>query len=252
MLYICIPTYNEAPTVGLLLWRIRKVFQEFSREYEVIIYDDASDDGTGETLTPYAEVLPLTVLRGEKRRGYGYAVSALCKEVAKRTRYARRDSMVIMQADFTDQPEALPEFIKKFEGGADIVLAERESTENTPVEVRRLRRVAPFLASGVLKSKLIRDLKDPCGGFALYRITLLREYFKANNDTPLVTTDGWAANVELLAKLQKHARRVEKIQVKPRYDLRPRPSRIRPFADALSLYRNTRPSKIMRTGNVTL
>src|SRR3954453_21649052 len=40
VLYICIPTYNEAETVGVLLWRIRKVFQEYSREYEVLVFDD--------------------------------------------------------------------------------------------------------------------------------------------------------------------------------------------------------------------
>ena len=33
LLYICIPAFDEAPTVGLLLWRIRKVFQEYPREY---------------------------------------------------------------------------------------------------------------------------------------------------------------------------------------------------------------------------
>ena len=50
MLYLCIPSFNEAPTVGVLLWRIRKVFQEYSREYEVIVYDDGSTDATAETL----------------------------------------------------------------------------------------------------------------------------------------------------------------------------------------------------------
>ena len=42
MLYLCIPAYNEAQTVGLLIWRIRKVLQEQPREYEVLIYDDGS------------------------------------------------------------------------------------------------------------------------------------------------------------------------------------------------------------------
>ena len=50
MLYICIPSHNEAPTVGLLLWRIRKVFREYSREYEIIVYDDASTDDTAAVL----------------------------------------------------------------------------------------------------------------------------------------------------------------------------------------------------------
>ena len=54
VLYICIPAYNEAQTIGVLLWRIRKVFQEYSREYEVLVYDDGSTDTTAETLEPYA------------------------------------------------------------------------------------------------------------------------------------------------------------------------------------------------------
>src|SRR3712207_8535171 len=58
VLYVCIPAYNEAPTVGVLLWRIRKMFQEFSREYEVVVYDDGSTDATADTLAPYREVLP--------------------------------------------------------------------------------------------------------------------------------------------------------------------------------------------------
>ena len=79
MLYICIPAYNEAPTIGVLLWKIRKVFQEYSREYEILVYDDASTDATAETLEGYTKVLPLTILRGESRIGYARSVVELCK-----------------------------------------------------------------------------------------------------------------------------------------------------------------------------
>jgi len=78
VLYFCIPAFNEAPTVGLLLWRLRKVFQEQPREYEVLVYDDGSTDATAETLEPYHKVMPLTVLGGT-RVGYARAVDALCR-----------------------------------------------------------------------------------------------------------------------------------------------------------------------------
>src|SRR5688500_3320021 len=136
VLYICIPAYNEAPTVGLLLWRLRSVMQEFAREYEILVYNDGSTDGTAETLKSYTEVLPLTVLGGPRHQGYGLALDSLARAVAKRTRYPRRDGMLTMQADFTDRPEDLPELIKRFEGGADIVVAEREVTDSWPAPAR--------------------------------------------------------------------------------------------------------------------
>ena len=57
MIYVCIPAHDEGPTVGLLLWRIRKVFEEFPREYQFLVGDDASTDGTAEILEPYQKVL---------------------------------------------------------------------------------------------------------------------------------------------------------------------------------------------------
>jgi glycosyltransferase involved in cell wall biosynthesis len=233
MLYICIPAHNEGTTIGLLLWRIRKVFQGYSREYEILVYDDGSTDGTVETLAPYAEIAPLTVLKGPTRKGYAFAVDALAREASRRTRYPRRDAMVVMQADFTDQPEHLPEFIKRFEGGADIVIGER-TTGTGPLEVSRLRRLAPW---ALRFSVSIDGVSDPFASFRLFRISLIRELLKTASDKPIVRGDGWAANVDLLLATIPLARRVEKMEFAPRYDLRVRQSRVRPFADALGLYR---------------
>ena len=233
MLYVCIPAHNEASTVGVLLWRIRKVFQGYSREYEILVYDDASSDGTAEVLAPYAEVAPLTVIRGEARVGYGKALEALTREVSRRTRYPRRDAMVVMQADFTDQPESLPELVKRFEGGADIVLSER-GVKGEPEAVRRLRSFAPW---ALRVSIAIQGVADPYASLRLYRISLLRDLIKSSGEKPLVSSDGWAANVELLLAAMPLARRVESVQLDPRYDLRTRESRIKPFSDAMALFR---------------
>ncbi|HEY3133154.1 MAG TPA: glycosyltransferase family 2 protein [Gemmatimonadaceae bacterium] len=239
MIYICIPTYNEGQTVGVLLWRIRRVFQDYSREYEIVVYDDGSTDGTRETLEPYSDVIPLTVLRGDLRQGYGAAVDKLVREVSSRTRYARRDALIVMQADFTDQPEHIPELVKRFEGGADIVAARQEMDE-APPPVRRLHRFANWIQrTGLPRTEAV----DPFTTYRLYRISVLRELIKAIGEEPVVSTNGWAANMELLLKARRFARRVENVDLAPRYDVRTRETRVRPVADALGLVRFSRKAR---------
>jgi hypothetical protein len=233
VLYICIPAYDEASTVGLLLWRIRKVFQEFSREYEIAVYDDGSSDATAEILAPYRDVLPLTVLGGAPHRGYGVAVDALCQWAAQRTRYARRDAAILLQGDFTDQPEHLPELVKRFEGGADIVVAETPLAA-LPTPLRRARRAARW---ALRPFATVPGVSDPFSSLRLYRISVLRDARKRLGETPLVTATGWLANAELLLKTAPAARRIEVVEFAPRYDLRTRASRVRPLAEAMAVLR---------------
>lgn len=244
MLYICIPAYNEATTAGVLLWRIRKVFEEYSREYEVIVLNDGSTDATEETLRPYTEVMPLTVISNDTRRGYAAALDTLARAASGRTRYPRRDAMIVMQADFTDQPEHLPELIKRFEGGADIVVAEQPATPaKAPVPVRRLRRVALWLTRPFIK---IPGVADPLGTLRLYRIAVIRDLIKESREAPIVQGTGWVANVDLLVRAARVARRIEAVPLEPRYDLRSRESRVRAFAGAMDLYRFGRESRAQR------
>ncbi|MGA9835889.1 MAG: glycosyltransferase family 2 protein [Gemmatimonadaceae bacterium] len=236
MLYVCIPSYNEVPTIGLLLWRIRNVFQEYSREYEIVVYDDGSTDDTAEVLKPYHKVIPLTVLGGKTHVGYAAALDALARTVSQRTRYPRRDAMITMQGDFTDVPEHLPELIRRFEGGADLVVAER-SPAALPTPARRLRRVAPWI---LRPFSSVAGVQDPFGSLRLYRIAVIRDLIKASGDRPIVEAEGWAANVQLLVRAAPFARRIETVSLDARYDLRPRESRVRPWNDALNLFRMAR------------
>ena len=239
MLYITIPSYNEAPTVGVLLWRIRKVFQEYSREYEVLVYDDASTDGTREALEPYAKVMPLTVLGDRKQVGYARAVEALLRAVSERTRYPRRDAAILMQADFTDQPEHLPELVKRFEGGADVVAAERVVGPLAPEAVRKFAKLSRFLPAmwPIRAFVTVPGVKDPFSGLRLLRISVVRDLLQERGDPAFTDAAVCAVNVELTRAAVRLARRVEKVQLEPRWDLRPRASRVRPWTDALELVR---------------
>jgi glycosyltransferase involved in cell wall biosynthesis len=240
VLYFCIPAYNEAPTVGLLLWRLRKVFQEQPREYEVLVFDDGSTDSTTDVLAPYHKVMPLTVMGGT-RVGYAAAVDALCREASRRTRYPRRDAVVLLQADFTDQPEHLPELIKRFDGGADVVVAERPADSVTvPQPVRALRRLAPWVVRPFVR---VEGVRDPFATLRLFRVSVIRDLIKERGEAPLLEGDGWSANVDLLLRAAPHARRVETVELAPRYDVRERASRIRPWSDAMSLFRFARSAR---------
>lgn len=243
MLYICIPAYNEADTVGVLLWRIRKVFQSFPREYELIVFNDGSTDATAETLTAYSEVLPLAVLGANARGGYARALDALVRDAVNRCRYPRRDAVIVMQADFTDQPEHIPELVRRFEGGADIVVAQSANDAAEPKPVRRLRRVAPWLLRPFVS---VAGVRDPLGSLRLFRVSVLRDAIRAAGTDPLVRFDSWAANVDLLLATVPHARRVETEELPPRYDLRPRESRVRPLAGALALLKFGRRARTKR------
>ena len=240
MLYICIPTFDEAPTVGVLLWRIRKVFQEYTREYEVLVYDDASTDSTRDVLVPYVKAMPLTVLGGPARVGYARAVDALLREASRRTRYPRRDAVILMQADFTDQPEGIPELVKRFEGGADVVVAERVVPALAPAPIRKLHQLAGWLPRvwPVRAAVSVPGVKDPFGSFRLMRIAVVRDLLKAAGDLPVTQAEApWQANLEYLQAAASHARRVESVPLPVRFDVRQRESRRDPWPDAWGLLR---------------
>ncbi|MDZ7780930.1 MAG: glycosyltransferase family 2 protein [Gemmatimonadota bacterium] len=236
MIYVCIPVHNEASTVGVLLWKIRRVLGEFGRDYKIIVHDDASEDDTGEVLQRYRRAVPLTVLRSEERLGYGRAVERLLRHVASVAPYPKRDCAVVMQGDFTENPEDVVDLVKVFEGGADIVAGREDgSLRSAPDGVRWTRRLAGFFLRGLVRSS---PVSDPFAGMRAYRVIVLKKAFRdLSDDAFLLRSDGWAANVELLGQLAPHARRVDEAPLTFRYDLRRRPSRFNPFRTFLGLAR---------------
>jgi dolichol-phosphate mannosyltransferase len=236
LIYVCIPVHDETSTVGVLLWKIRKVMGEFGRDYKIVVHDDASADGTPDVLDRYRRALPLTVLRSPERLGYGRSVERLLRHVAEVAAYPKRDSAVVIQGDFTENPEDLVAMVKLLEGGSDIVAGHEDgSPASAPDGVRWTRRLAPMLLRKVVRRA---PVSDPFTGMRAYRVIVLKKAFRdLPADQFLTRSDGWAANVELLGRLLPHARRVSEAPLTRRYDLRQRPSRFRAVPTLMELAR---------------
>ena len=124
MIYVCVPAHNEARTAGLVLWKVRQVFTAFPREYQLLVLDDASTDGTGDVLASYAKVLPMSVVTHRERQGYARSLEELLRLALRQSDRPKRDCVVTLHADFVHPPEGMDEMVKRIEAGADLVVAE--------------------------------------------------------------------------------------------------------------------------------
>lgn len=236
MIYVCVPSHNEAPTVGLLLWKVRQVFAAFPREYQLLVLDDGSTDTTSEVLERYARVLPLTVIRHAERQGYAASVEELLRTAVELTDRPKRDAAILMHADFVHNPQIIPDLVRRIESGADLVVAEGRVAGESSLSERLTRRYASLLLRGVVTVPGVGDLVT---GFAAIRLVALRNALRSQAGR-LLLTQGWAANAELYWRTGRYARRVETVASMERHDLRSRPSRVRTQTVLSELWRARR------------
>lgn len=169
---VILPTYNERENLPILIWLLADMFTKNNIDWEVIIVDDASPDGTLEVAKK------LQALHGpehiilrprEGKLGLGTAYVHGLKS-------ATGDFVIIMDADFSHHPEAIPEFIaKQKEGNYDIVTGTRYAG-NGGVYGWDLRRKLTSRGANFLASTLLRPgVSDLTGSFRLYKKPVLQK-----------------------------------------------------------------------------
>lgn len=239
MIYVCIPALNEARTVGVLLWKLRRVMEHFPRDWEVLLLDDGSVDDTAEVLAPYARILPLTVLRNCATEGYAAALDRLLREADRRSVYPNRDMVVTLQADLTDDPEGLPALVRRIEGGVDLAVGAVPRSAGSPRAEQWGRRGLEWLLPRAARTAGGGALS----GFRAVRVSTLKRALAQRGESPLLTRPGRAANVELLLAAAPHSRRTEEVEVVFRPDRRQRPTRFRGWDTARELWNLSRSAR---------
>ena len=115
-LSIIIPCYNEVTTISEI---VRQVHAIDIKDLEIIVVDDASNDGTREVLEKIVKPLAAKIIYHSKNMGKGTALRSGFEE-------AKGDVVVVQDADLEYNPQNIPKMLKLIESGmADVVFGSR-------------------------------------------------------------------------------------------------------------------------------
>ncbi len=171
MISVVIPTYNEAEVIQQTLRRAARALKNSEEEFELIVVDDASADGTAELAESLAGELPVRVLRRSGRLGLATAVIAGWE-------LARGDVLGVMDADLQHPPEVLTDLARALgKPTVDLVVATRYTAGGGTSSWSLLRRFiswgATHLAGSVLPWTL-GAVHDPMSGMFFVRSSALQ------------------------------------------------------------------------------
>ena len=234
MIYVCVSSHNDDQTVGLLLWKVRKVFAAFPREFQLLVANDGSTDSTAEVLKSYQDVLPMTVFEHDTHRGYPATIENLLRQAVRLTDRPKRDCVVILNGDFSISPSVLPDLLKGLESGADVVVGEAPAAPSWAE--RMVQRASPWLLGPGVRLPGVRDLLS--GTCAIRLVTVKR--CLDNRKQQLLDSSGITARAELVARAASHARQVSTVALPPQTVRYTAGTHERPMALAIQLYRTGR------------
>jgi len=119
LLSVVVPAFNEQAVLHECHSRLSKVLDALGVSAEIVFVNDGSTDNTPEVLYRLREQDPRVAVV-ELSRNFG-------KEIALTAGldHAQGEAVVVIDADLQDPPELIPELIKQWREGYDVVYATR-------------------------------------------------------------------------------------------------------------------------------
>lgn len=167
--------FNEEDNVEELYQRIVRVFAEQLPEhsFEIVVADNASTDQTVAVLKRLAaqdKRLKIIV----NNRNFGHIRSGYHAMLQ-----AGGDAVIAMASDLQDPPEMIPQFVRKWEEGHKIVLAQKVNTEESLV-FATVRRAYYAIVGRLSEIELV----DNATGFGLYDRRVMEDIRRINDPYP--------------------------------------------------------------------
>ena len=164
-LALTIPTLHEVENLPILLTRVRAALDPTGIEYEILVVDDDSRDGTEELVRGIAANDPrVHILVRKGQRGLSGAI-------LEGWRHSNASILGVMDADLQHPPELLPKLIASIARGNDLSIGSRYTEGGGVGDWNIIRRLLSAAAVWVTLPIQRRGLRahDPMTGFFLVR-----------------------------------------------------------------------------------
>jgi glycosyltransferase involved in cell wall biosynthesis len=163
LLSIVIPMYNEEPTVGNVIQRLKAVLEPTGLRFEIIIVDDVSRDRSVEA----AKREQVSVYSLKRHMGKGYALRA---GFAK----AKGNIIATIDSDGSHRPEELPFLLNPvLQGQADLVIGSRFS-DGKSVHTKKLNAIGNRLFNALVEILTGNKISDSQSGYRVMTAEVLR------------------------------------------------------------------------------
>jgi glycosyltransferase involved in cell wall biosynthesis len=158
-LSVVVPVYNEAENVAPLLMGILEQVRSLGLQFEIVIVDDCSSDGTEERLRALLRETPeLVVLRLKRNFGQTLALLAGLDR-------ARGDAIVTMDGDLQNDPRDIPRLLEELANGADVVSGWRRHRRDSLL----IRRIPSWVANWLIRRLTRTSIHDHGCSLKAYR-----------------------------------------------------------------------------------
>ena len=157
---IVIPALNEEKNIKPLTLKIIKVLKK--TKFEIIFVDDNSTDQSKKILLSLSKKYKFfkPILRKKNRD-----LTQSCFDGIKRSKY---QNILILDADLQHDPKYIPQMLKEFYKGIDVVIGARKLTSGKNKGLSETRRFASVFLIFLFKVFNIQT-KDPMSGFFLFK-----------------------------------------------------------------------------------